>query len=75
MLKEEDLKGIAVFYPLMSLLILLGTIKVDGEYVFKKICILDYGSGNSMSVYNAIKFLNYKVTLQVKLMILKQVLI
>ena len=33
----------------------------------KKICILDYGSGNSMSVYNAIKFLNYKVTLSSKI--------
>ena len=32
----------------------------------KKICILDYGSGNSMSVYNAIKFLKYKVTLSNK---------
>ena len=33
----------------------------------KKICILDYGSGNSMSVYNAIKFLNSKVTLSSKI--------
>lgn len=32
----------------------------------KKICILDYGSGNSKSVYNAIKFLKYKVTLSNK---------
>lgn len=32
----------------------------------KKICILDYGSGNSMSVYNAIKFLKYKVILSNK---------
>jgi glutamine amidotransferase len=32
----------------------------------KKICILDYGSGNSMSVYNAIKFLKYPVFLSNK---------
>ena len=27
----------------------------------KKVCILDYGSGNVMSVYNMIKFLGYDV--------------
>ena len=32
----------------------------------KKVCILDYGSGNSMSVYNSIKFLKYKVILSNK---------
>ena len=32
----------------------------------KKICILDYGSGNSMSVYNAIKFLKFPVFLSNK---------
>ena len=33
----------------------------------KKVCILNYGSGNSMSVYNAIKFLKYKVILSNKI--------
>jgi len=32
----------------------------------KKICILDYGSGNTMSVYNAFKFLKFNVCISNK---------
>ena len=36
----------------------------------KKICIIDYNSGNTGSVFNILKFLNYNLVYQIKITIL-----